>query len=91
MSERLISRPGSSGQGATGVHDLVVAAMLMLPEQSRHVLWLAEVMGRTPGEIAPLMGISENTVSVVLERARHGLWTSYENLAHSRTRLASED
>jgi DNA-directed RNA polymerase specialized sigma24 family protein len=59
-------------------HEKVVAAMGSLPERWRTVLWYAEVLGERPRDIAPVMGMSANTVSALLIRARAGLCAAYE-------------
>lgn len=44
-----------------------------LPERWQLVLWHLEVEGQKPAEIAPLLGMSPNSVSVLAYRAREGL------------------
>lgn len=63
-------------------HDKVAAAMKSLPERWRTVLWHAEVLGKRPAEIAPVMGIGPNAVSALLVRARAGLRAAYDNELH---------
>lgn len=59
-------------------HERITLAMKSLPERWRTVLWHAEVLGRMPRDIAPLMGIEPNAVSALLIRARKGLRRAYE-------------
>lgn len=63
-------------------HDTVVAgfesgaaarAFASLPERWQMVLWHLEVEGQQPAEVAPLLGISANSVSALGYRAREGL------------------
>jgi RNA polymerase sigma factor (sigma-70 family) len=48
-------------------------AFASLPERWQLVLWHTEVEGQKPAEIAPLLGISANSVSALAYRAREGL------------------
>ncbi len=48
-------------------------AFATLPERWQLVLWHLEVEGNKPGEIAPLLGMSANSVSALAYRAREGL------------------
>ncbi|HZJ06788.1 MAG TPA: sigma-70 family RNA polymerase sigma factor, partial [Nocardioidaceae bacterium] len=48
-------------------------AFASLPERWQLVLWHLEVEGQKPAEIAPLLGISANSVSALAYRAREGL------------------
>src|SRR5680860_1461061 len=63
-------------------HDTAVAgfessaasrAFASLPERWQLVLWHLEVEGQKPAEIAPLLGMSANSVSALAYRAREGL------------------
>lgn len=51
---------------------LLTAAFTQLPERWRTLLWYLEVEGMKPREIAPLMGLTPNAVSVLALRAREG-------------------
>lgn len=51
---------------------LLSAAFKDLPERWRTLLWYLEVEGMKPREIAPLMGMTPNAVSVLAARAREG-------------------
>lgn len=48
-------------------------AFAQLPERWQQVLWHTEVEGQKPAEIAPLLGMSANSVSALAYRAREGL------------------
>lgn len=52
-------------------------AFRQLPARWRDVLWLTEVEGAGPAEIAPLMGLTPNAVAVLAHRAREGLRRLY--------------
>ncbi|MCB1041030.1 MAG: sigma-70 family RNA polymerase sigma factor, partial [Acidimicrobiales bacterium] len=48
-----------------------------LNERFRHALWLSEVEGRRPEELAPLLGISANAAAALCYRARRALRSGY--------------
>src|SRR5689334_11438999 len=48
-------------------------AFASLPERWQLVLWHTEVEGQKPAEIAPLLGMSANSVAALAYRAREGL------------------
>jgi RNA polymerase sigma factor (sigma-70 family) len=48
-------------------------AFATLPERWQLVLWHLEVEGNKPADIAPLLGMSANSVSALAYRAREGL------------------
>lgn len=48
-------------------------AFAQLPERWQQVLWHTEVEGQKPADIAPLLGMSANSVSALAYRAREGL------------------
>src|SRR4051794_35530639 len=52
-------------------------AFASLPERWQLVLWHLEVEGQTPAEIAPLLGMTPNSVSALAYRAREGLRQAY--------------
>jgi RNA polymerase sigma factor (sigma-70 family) len=52
-------------------------AFRQLPARWRDVLWHTEVEGWSPAEIAPLLGLTPNAVSVLAHRAREGLRRQY--------------
>lgn len=50
-----------------------VRAFRALPDRWQSVLWYTEVEGMDPHEVAPLLGISANSVAALSYRAREGL------------------
>jgi RNA polymerase sigma factor (sigma-70 family) len=52
---------------------LTASAFRGLPERWQTVLWYTEVEGMDPHEVAPIMGISANSVAALSYRAREGL------------------
>ncbi|MFT4082054.1 MAG: sigma-70 family RNA polymerase sigma factor [Nocardioides sp.] len=58
-------------------------AFAQLPERWQQVLWHTEVEGQKPAEIAPLLGISPNSVSALAYRAREGLRQAFISM-HSQ-------
>jgi RNA polymerase sigma factor (sigma-70 family) len=52
-------------------------AFASLPERWQLVLWHIEVEGQKPAEVAPLLGMSPNSVSALAYRAREGLRQAY--------------
>jgi RNA polymerase sigma factor (sigma-70 family) len=52
-------------------------AFASLPERWQLVLWHTEVEGEKPGEIAPLLGMTANSVAALAYRAREGLRQAY--------------
>jgi RNA polymerase sigma factor (sigma-70 family) len=65
----------------------VTAAFRALPERWRRVLWHTEVEGRTPAELAALLGLAPNAVAALAYRAREGLRQAYVQ-AHLREQRA---
>ncbi|MEY2444573.1 MAG: hypothetical protein QOE00_1153, partial [Ilumatobacteraceae bacterium] len=63
---------------------LASAAFATLPERWQLVLWHTEVEGRTPAEIAPLLGMAPNAVAALAYRAREGLRQAFLQ-AHLQT------
>jgi RNA polymerase sigma factor (sigma-70 family) len=53
------------------------AAYESLPERWRTVLWHLDVEGLKPHELGPLLGLSSNSVSALVYRARSGLREAY--------------
>ncbi|MCW2788813.1 MAG: hypothetical protein JWP56_1116 [Aeromicrobium sp.] len=53
------------------------AAFASLPERWQLVLWHLDVEGQKPAQIAPLLGMSANSVSALAYRAREGLRQAY--------------
>jgi RNA polymerase sigma factor (sigma-70 family) len=73
---------GFSRDAATEAEDraearLIVRAFSRLPERWRTVLWHLEVEGKTPADVAPMLGLSGNGVSALAMRAREGLRQAY--------------
>ncbi|HET6627935.1 MAG TPA: sigma-70 family RNA polymerase sigma factor [Nocardioidaceae bacterium] len=54
-------------------HGAAAKAFASLPERWQLVLWHLEVEEQKPAEIAPLLGMSANSVSALAYRAREGL------------------
>src|SRR4051794_35338068 len=52
-------------------------AFASLPERWQLVLWHLEVEGQKPAEVAPLLGMTPNSVSALAYRAREGLRQAY--------------
>ena len=59
---------------------LITRAFWSLPERWRAVLWHTEVDETRPAEVAALLGLSANGVSVLRRRAREGLSQAYLQL-----------
>ena len=55
-------------------------AFQSLPERWQLVLWHLEVEGQKPAEVAPLLGISANSVSALGYRAREGLRQAFVSM-----------
>jgi RNA polymerase sigma factor (sigma-70 family) len=54
-------------------------AFSTLPERWQMVLWHTEVEGQKPADIAPLLGMSANSVAALAYRAREGLRQAFLN------------
>ncbi len=54
-------------------------AFATLPERWQMVLWHIEVEGQKPADIAPLLGMTANSVSALAYRAREGLRQAFLN------------
>ncbi|MEU0882256.1 sigma-70 family RNA polymerase sigma factor [Lentzea sp. NPDC005914] len=52
---------------------MAATAFASLPERWQTVLWHTAIEGQSPGEIAPLLGLTANGVSAMAFRAREGL------------------
>jgi len=48
-----------------------------LPERWQLILWHTEVEGRSPADVAPLLGLAPNSVAALAYRAREGLRQAY--------------
>ncbi|HEV7652012.1 MAG TPA: sigma-70 family RNA polymerase sigma factor [Actinophytocola sp.] len=57
--------------------DVAAAAFARLPNRWRLVLWYTEIEGRTPAQVAPLLGLTPNSVAALAYRAREGLRRAY--------------
>jgi RNA polymerase sigma factor (sigma-70 family) len=68
---------------------LAAAAFATLPERWQLVLWHTEVEGKSPAEVAPLLGLAPNAVAALAYRAREGLRQAFLQ-AHLRTPQPSE-
>jgi RNA polymerase sigma factor (sigma-70 family) len=55
-------------------------AFASLPERWQMVLWHLEVENQKPADIAPLLGMSPNSVSALAYRAREGLRQAFLNM-----------
>ena len=64
-------------------------AFASLPERWQLVLWHLEVENQKPAEIAPLLGMSANSVSALAYRAREGLRQAF--LTMHTSELADDD
>jgi RNA polymerase sigma factor (sigma-70 family) len=80
--------PGDAVVGALD-SSLVATAFLSLPERWRSVLWLTEVEGLQPREIADMLGVSANGAAQLAVRARNGLRDQFLQ-AHLRAPVAKE-
>ncbi|WP_010205705.1 sigma-70 family RNA polymerase sigma factor [Salinibacterium sp. PAMC 21357] len=54
-------------------HTLTAQAFRELPDRWQSVLWYTEVEGMDPHEVAPILGMSANSVAALAYRAREGL------------------
>jgi RNA polymerase sigma factor (sigma-70 family) len=69
---------GSDEVVGARLHAVLVAdAFACLPERWRVVLWRTEIEGETPAQVAPLLGMTPNSVSALAYRAREGLRQAY--------------
>jgi hypothetical protein len=56
---------------------LAADAFASLPQRWRMVLWHTEMEGETPAQVAPLLGMTPNSVSALAYRARKRLRKTY--------------
>lgn len=68
---------------------LATAAFATLPERWQLVLWHTEVEGKSPAEVAPLLGLAPNAVAALAYRAREGLRQAFLQV-HLRTPQPSD-
>ncbi|MBB6629158.1 sigma-70 family RNA polymerase sigma factor [Nocardioides sp. KIGAM211] len=61
-------------------------AFASLPERWQLVLWHTEVEGQKPADVAPLLGMSANSVSALAYRAREGLRQAFLSM-HAQAAL----
>ncbi|MDP9464667.1 MAG: sigma-70 family RNA polymerase sigma factor [Actinomycetota bacterium] len=80
----LIDSTGSDDDTA-----LAALAFATLPERWQLVLWHTEVEGRSPAEVAPLLGLAPSAVAALAYRAREGLRQAFLQ-AHLRTPRPSD-
>jgi RNA polymerase sigma factor (sigma-70 family) len=73
----LVSIPFDDTVTASTERALAKKAFLGLPDRWRNVLWLTEVVGQTPAEVAPSLGLTPNGVSALAYRAREALRQGY--------------
>ncbi len=73
--DRVLDTPVDHGDPVIAAFDSSVAARAFasLPERWQAVLWHTEVDGQSPADIAPLLGLSPNSVAALARRAREGL------------------
>lgn len=78
-ADRLVDGQAGAVEGADAVdvHVLLREAFGALPEAWRTVLWLTEVEGRRPADVAELTGSSARATAALAYRARRGLITAY--------------
>ena len=74
LDERLdrVERPDQALERVTGLRELVVAVQA-LPERQRDAILLRELEGRSYGEIAAALGVTDGAVRQLLNRARNTL------------------
>ncbi len=70
-------RPAAASQDAIDPELLLGDVYRGLNARFRHALWLSEVEGRTPEELAPLLGITPNAAAALCYRARRALRAGY--------------
>jgi len=61
-------------------NEAAARAFASLPERWQQVLWHLEVEGQKPADIAPLLGMSANSVSALAYRAREGLRQAFVSM-----------
>jgi RNA polymerase sigma factor (sigma-70 family) len=67
-----VERPDQALERTLGLRDLVVAVQA-LPERQRNAILLRELEGRSYGEIATALGVTDGAVRQLLNRARNSL------------------
>jgi RNA polymerase sigma factor (sigma-70 family) len=69
--------PFEDAVSAAFENDAAARAFASLPERWQLVLWHLEVEGQKPAAVAPLLGMTPNSVSALAYRAREGLRAAY--------------
>ncbi len=84
----LVSVPFDDTVMTSSERVLARRAFVGLPDRWRKVLWLTEVEGRTPAEVAPSLGLTPNGLSALAYRAREALRQGYlqAHLAAAQTK-----
>jgi RNA polymerase sigma factor (sigma-70 family) len=84
-AERVTNLPFHDTAVAQLDRSLAVKAFASLPERWQTVLWHTAIEGQSPGEVAPLLGLTTNGVSAMAYRAREGLRKAYlqAHVAHN--------
>lgn len=76
-----VPESAASGADELALHrsneKLVWTAYCTLPGRWRTVLWRTEAEGDTPTQVAPLLGLTPNSVAALAMRAREGLRQAY--------------
>jgi RNA polymerase sigma factor (sigma-70 family) len=87
-----VEDPGSSVDGSLAALDLNLTALAFsrLPDRWRSVLWYTEVRQMNPQDVAPLLGMTANSVAALSYRAREGLRKEWLQ-AHIRESAAVGD
>lgn len=75
LADGVVGSP--SREGDLDPHLLLGEVFKGLNDRFRHALWLSEVEGRSPEEIAPMFGVSPNAAAAVCYRARRALRSGY--------------
>lgn len=94
LADPIGDRPRSrSGDEHTGTR--ITAAWQSLPRRWRYMLWLVDVDGYTPAELAPALRITPSAVSSLVLRARRALRQAYlappDHRPDLRQRSAGDD
>jgi RNA polymerase sigma factor (sigma-70 family) len=77
VSEDAVSEEFDDPAVAGLERSLAAQAFARLPERWQAVLWHTEIEGQSPGEVAPILGLTANGVSALAYRAREGLRQAY--------------
>jgi RNA polymerase sigma factor (sigma-70 family) len=71
-------QPGDDDPFGVKLHaGVAAAAFARLPHRWRLVLWYTEIEGRSPAQVAPILGLTPNGVAALAYRAREGLRQAY--------------